>query len=268
VENYKYIIDFYNNVDEDSRLTDTKHGQVEFLTTMRYIEKYLTSGAKILEIGAGTGRYSHALALKGYDVTAVELVEYNINIFKNRLLIQPVENEKINIIQGNALDLSGFDNRSFDITLVLGPIYHLYCVEDKIKALSEAIRVTKKGGVIFVAYCISDSSIITGGFKNGNIIDWINDRILDGETFRWKMQKDVFDRCVKEDIDGFMDKFDNIVERLHYVATDGQTNYMRETVDNMTDEMFEVYLKYHFTVCERDDLVGATHHSLDVLRKL
>ena len=127
--------------------------------------------------------------------------------------------------------------------------------------------MTKKGGIIFAAYCMGDASIITGGFKNGHILNWIKNGIIDEETFKWKSPKDVFDRCKKEDIDELMSKFDNI-ERLHYIATDGQTNYMREVVDNMTDEMFTAYLKYHFTVCERDDLVGATHHSLDVLKKV
>lgn len=50
----QYLIDFYNNYDENNRLV-LKHGTVEFLTTMRYIEKYIRPGARVLEIGAGTG---------------------------------------------------------------------------------------------------------------------------------------------------------------------------------------------------------------------
>ena len=76
----QYIIDFYNHYDEDNRLA-LKYGMVEFLTTMHYIEKYLKQGDKILEIGAGTGRYSHTLARQGYCVDAVELVEHNIEVF-------------------------------------------------------------------------------------------------------------------------------------------------------------------------------------------
>ena len=58
------LIEFYNNYDEDNRLI-LKYGAIEFLTTMHYIEKYVKHGARILEIGAGTGSYSHALARKG-----------------------------------------------------------------------------------------------------------------------------------------------------------------------------------------------------------
>ena len=73
---------YYENYDENFRL-ERKRGQVEFLTTIHYIEKYLKEGMKILEIGTGTGRYSHFFAQNGYKVDAVELVEHNIEIFKS-----------------------------------------------------------------------------------------------------------------------------------------------------------------------------------------
>lgn len=88
----QYLIDFYNQYDEDSRLAP-RHGSVEFLTTMRYIEKYIRPGHRVLEVGAGTGRYSHALAGRGYAVDAVELVEHNIEIFRqNTRPGEPVTN--------------------------------------------------------------------------------------------------------------------------------------------------------------------------------
>ena len=55
----EYINQFYENYDEEGRLL-TRYGRVEFETTMRYIRRYLTEGARILEIGAATGSYAHA----------------------------------------------------------------------------------------------------------------------------------------------------------------------------------------------------------------
>lgn len=98
-----YLIDFYNHYDEDSRLS-VRHGSVEFLTTMHYIHKYIKPGHRVLEAGAGTGRYSHALARQGYRVDALELVEHNIDIFRQNT--QP--GESITITQGNAMELSSF----------------------------------------------------------------------------------------------------------------------------------------------------------------
>ena len=88
----KEIIEFYNNYDEEGRLLK-KNRSPEYITTMRYIKKYLTPNSRIIEIGAGTGRYSIALADMGYDVTAVELVPHNIEIMKKK--VKPENNIKI-----------------------------------------------------------------------------------------------------------------------------------------------------------------------------
>ena len=164
METNQYLIDFYNHYDEENRLA-SRHGSIEFLTTMRYIEKYLKPDSKILEIGAGTGRYSHALARQGYSVDAIELVEHNIDIFRKNTL----ESENISVIQGNALNLSSIADNQYDITLLLGPLYHLYNKKDKQQAIREAIRVTKPEGIIFAAYVISDGCLLNEGFLRNNI---------------------------------------------------------------------------------------------------
>lgn len=259
----RYIIDFYNGFDEESRLTQ-KHGVVEFFTTMHYIDKYIKEGSKIIEIGAATGRYSHTLARRGYAVDAVELVEHNIDIFRQNTL--PGEN--ITITQGNALDLSSFEDNKYDITLLLGPLYHLYSKEDKQQAIKEAIRVTKPGGVIFAAYVISDCCLIDEGFIRGNISisEYIKKGIIDGETFASRPEpKEIFELVRKEDIDELMSAFP--VKRLHYVSTNGCSLLIREAIDKMDDETFKLYLKYHLAVCEREDMYGFTSHSLDIFRK-
>ncbi|HBF3896418.1 TPA: class I SAM-dependent methyltransferase [Clostridioides difficile] len=263
METEQYLIDFYNTYDEDSRLA-LKHGMVEFLTTMHYIDKYIKSGDCVLEIGAATGRYSHTLARQGYDVDAVELVEHNIEVFRKNTQ----SNENISITQGNAMDLSIFPDNKYDITLLLGPLYHLYNKEDKQQALHEAIRVTKPGGVVFAAYVISDGCLIDEGFHRGNIdvSEYIEKGLIDPQTFAAKSEpKDLFELVRKENIDDLMSAFN--VTRLHYVASDGLALYMREAVDSMNDDAFALYLKYHLATCEREDLVGVTSHAIDIFRK-
>lgn len=263
METNQYLINFYNNYDEDNRLV-SKHGTVEFLTTMHYIEKYLKPGDRVLEIGAGTGKYSHALARQGYTVDAVELVEHNIEVFKRNTSAD----ENISVIQGNALDLSSFPDNKYNITLLLGPLYHLYNKEDKQQAISEAIRVTKEGGIIFAAYVISDGCLLDEGFNRGNInvAEYVKNGLLDADTFAAKSEpKDLFELVRKEDIDDLMSIFP--VTRLHYVATDGCSLFMREAIDTMDNETFQLYLKYHFATCEREDMLGITSHSVDIFRK-
>lgn len=255
------ITEFYNEYNEDGRL-QSKNGMVEYLTTMRYIDKYLKPGMRVLEIGAATGRYSHALARKGYSVDAVELVQHNIEIFQKNT--QP--GEVVTIRQGNAKDLSFFEDNTYDITLLLGPMYHLFTVEEQIQALSEAIRVTKVGGVVFAAYCGNDATMIQYCFGRGMLKEKHYQDLVDPITFKASSDPaELFELYRKEDIDDLMSNFS--VTRLHYVGTDMATHYMREVVDAMDDELYEMYLKYHFVICERADMIGASHHFLDVFRK-
>lgn len=256
----KYLTEYYNNYQEEGRLT-SKYGQVEFITTMKYINKYLKKGMRVLEVGAGTGRYSLAIAEKGFQVDAIELIQHNRDIFKSKI----TKDCNIDLRQGNAIDLSCYEDETFDITLVLGPLYHLFN-DDKKQAISEAIRVTKKGGIVFVAYCMNDATIVSWGFKNGNIIEGIEDGIVDKDTFKCLSNSSLlFEMHRKDEIDELMASYD--VERLHFVATDLLTNHMRDTIDEMDEKMFETYLKYHFSICERTDLIGITHHSLDIFKK-
>ena len=142
------VSDFYGKYEEDNRLLKTRHGQLEYITTMHFIHRYARKGSRVLEVGAGTGRYSVALAKEGMDVTAVELVESNLAVLR--------ENSRgidgIRSFQGDAADLSMLDDDSFDVTLVFGPMYHLYEPADQHRALDEAIRVTKPGGTILTAF--------------------------------------------------------------------------------------------------------------------
>ncbi len=256
------IAAYYGTFDEDNRLL-SRRGQVEFLTTLRYVEKYLQDGMRILEIGAATGRYSHYFAQKGYAVDAVELVQSNIEHFQKKTL----PNETVTIRQGNAMNLSFFPDNTFDITLLLGPLYHLYTFEDQKQALSEAIRVTKTGGVIFAAYCMADAVLILHGFGGGEIRKFIARGKVDTETFSCHSgKKDIFQLIRKEEIDALREAFP--VKQLHYVATDGCTNLIRHAVDQMNPADFECYLNYHFITCERLDMSGISDHTLDIFQKI
>lgn len=261
METLQILTNYYENYNEDNRLC-SRHGMVEFLTTVRYIEKYLKPGMRVLEIGAATGRYSHYFAREDYQVDAVELVTHNIDIFRQNT----APGENITITQGNAKDLSMFASETYDITLLLGPMYHLFTEEDKLQALSEAIRVTKTGGIIFSAYCMGDASVLSYGFIRGEIHNIIEKCMVDPVTFATFSQPwDLFELHRKEDIDALRSHFP--VTQLHFLATDGYANHMRKTLDEMDEETFRLYLRYHFATCERRDMVGYSHHTLDIFRK-
>ena len=129
----KILKTYYNQYEEENRFKKSNHNRLEFITTTKYIEKYLKKEDKILEVGAGTGAYSLYYAKQGYDVTAIELVEENITKLKQGI----EETMNIQVHQGNAVDLSMFGDETFDITLVLGPMYHLFTKEEQKKQLQK-----------------------------------------------------------------------------------------------------------------------------------
>lgn len=258
-----YIEEYYNSYDEEGRLL-SRHGQVEYLTTMKYINECITrvSEPEILEVGAGTGRYSVTLAKQGYSVTAVELVAHNLELLMSKL----DGSEQLTALQGNAIDLSALSDNTYDLTMLLGPMYHLYTHEDKFKALSEAVRVTKPGGFILVAYCMNEPTVIQYVFGLNKLHEVMDLNMITPNWHCISEPKDLFELVRTEDIAALDAEVP--VKRIKLVATDGATNYNRQYIDAMDDDTFVKWMDYHFAICERSDLIGASHHTLDVLQKI
>ena len=249
--NEKELINYYNKHNEDKRLL-TKHANIEFITAIKYIRDYLKDGYKILDVGAGTGRYSLELQRDEYDVTAVELVKHNLRY---------IEKKGIKCYQGNAIDLSRFEDNSFDMVLLFGPMYHLLTMEEKVKALEEAKRVSKK--YIFISYCMNEFAVIYHGFMEGYIKEDIKN--LDNSFKVIKDNDNLYSYVRLEDIDYLKDKCN--LKRVKIINQDGPTEYIKNIVNKMDDETYELFINYHLSTCERLELLGSGRHILDILEK-
>lgn len=269
--------EYYNKFNEEKRL-NSRHGQVEYRVSMKYIHRYLDEAAakltnaaasvnsedirshiRLLDIGAGTGRYSVALAEEGYDVTAVELVKYNLGILKQKA-------SSVKAFQGNAMNLKKLDSDSFDVTLLFGPMYHLFGFDDKRKALREAKRVTKSGGVILVAYCMNEYGVITYGFKEKHVLECIEQGRFTEDFKTISSASELYDYMRIEDIDA-LNRAEGL-ERIKIISPDGPANYIRPFLNQLSDAEFEAFVQYQMATCERSDLVGAGAHTVDILRKI
>lgn len=256
----EYMNAFYNQIEEDVRLSRSRQGQMEYITTMNYIHRFAKEGCKILEIGAGTGRYSIALAKGGYDVTSVELVERNLDVLKKNS--EGLVN--IHAYQGDALDLSRFDADTFEVTLVFGPMYHLYNETDVHKAIDEALRVAKKDGVVIFAF-LSAYAIMYDDYFQNNF----------AEGFRFNFTEDCKTKHFEDqlftgyDIVEFEQLFENKdVDYITTVAADSVLELAEGREDfGMSEEDFEVFAKYHLSICEKREMLGCSSHLLYICKK-
>ena len=251
---------FYGSIDEDSRLSCSRHGQLEYATTMHYIQRHAAKGSRILEVGAGTGRYSIALAKAGHFVTAMELVDSNLAVL--RLNGEGFGN--LAALQGDATDLSRFADNSFDMTLLLGPMYHLYDPRDVHRALDEAVRVTRKGGVILTAF-LSVHAILFNNYLNGHLLAGLTEN-FDADHHVRHFEEQLF---TGYDIAEFEALFaGKPVQHLITAAADSILELAEARRDFvMSDEEFAAFAAHHLATCEKRELLGCSSHLLHICRK-
>lgn len=255
------IISNYTDYDEDSRLIKDRAHNMEYLTTMRYIQKFLKPGAKILEIGAATGRYSIALAKMGYDVTAVDLTPKYVEIMKRKS--RKLKNFQCMV--GDALDLSMFKDNSFDMVLNLGPMYHLFNKKDKNQAIKETIRVAKKNGVCMFAYISSATIMTTYGLRHHKCYDLLT-RCMDKEGRVADIPEEIFAAFYVEDFKKLFAKTNT--KYITNVSADGIGPVLRELIEDLPKKDYQAFLEWHFRTCERLDQQGYSNHLLYICRKV
>ena len=250
----------YNDQREETRLTRSRHGQLEYLTTMDYIHKLVPHGSKVLEVGAGTGRYSIALAREGYDVTAVELVASNLKVLQQ----SAAGLENLASCQGDAVDLRHFADNSFDAVLVLGPMYHLFGKGEQHLALDEAIRVAKPCGVIMFAF-LSVYQIMYDNYLSDNFRAGLEENF--DADFRVRHFKE--QGFTGFDIQEFEALFSNKpVQNIALAGTDSVLELAEQAPDfHLSDEDFKLFAEYHLKTCETRELLGSHSHLLYICRK-
>lgn len=192
---FEVLCDYYENYyNEDVRLKKDKAHSIEFLTTVRYFDKLFPSGAKVLDACAGTGVYSFYLAQRGYNVTAGDLVPYNVQqIKKKEKTLQKLDY----VYTGSVLDLSRFPDASFDVVLCMGAFYHLMDEALRKKAVLECLRVLKKDGILVASYINLHASILRNCEDKLSNIDELLEYSKTGI-------KSIFYRCKPSEIEQLM----------------------------------------------------------------
>lgn len=261
-----YVVESYENYKEEERLTTNNARKIEFITTTRVLNELFRNHTKILDCAAGTGAYAFYFAEQGYDVTATDITPRHIEIIRSKLT---GKNYAMDTAVLDATDMNVFADETFDVVLNMGPFYHLITETQREKCISESLRVLKKGGLLVTAYIPR--------YYVFQLVAMTNDKYLDAELAQQIIQTGVLrhddEKCFWTDTYySTKDEMERIykthgIEIIDHFAQDGLTPLFSDKVDNWSEDQFEIWSDYHYSVCREESIMGASNHVIIVGRK-
>ncbi|MCW8330170.1 methyltransferase domain-containing protein [Photobacterium sp. SDRW27] len=260
------LIDQYTDADEDERLTRQFITQMEFDTTMHVLKEYLVPGAKVVEQGAATGRYSLHFAKMGCKTTAVELVPDQVSILRSKVKEQGLA---LSIYEGNACSVPFIESHSQDLCVILGPLYHLQTQEQRNQAISEANRILKPGGILAVAYI---SRYFVAGMFAQQFPQLVTPKVLSTLSESGLVPSKLADSFFNVGYFATPSEMEKLVSehgftKLRHVATDGFGRYIASGVNHFSPEQYASWLAYHLKTCDEPSLLGSSNHGLVIAKK-
>jgi S-adenosylmethionine-dependent methyltransferase len=261
------ITSFYDLgvAEEDARL---ERHQLEHDLTWRFMTRYLPPDGSILEIGAGTGRYTLALCRLGYSVTAVDLSAALLERCRRRLAAEQLQS-RAQLVVADARDLHAVPSTRFDAVLLMGPLYHLVLEADRVQAVRQATERLRSGGLLFSTF-LSRLGIL--GDLMRRVPEWIERR----EEVRW-----LLDRGRRPDdqprggFRGYLARVSEIrplhealgIETVTLAGVEPAISADDESYNRLEGARREQWLDLLFQVSSDETTVGASRHLLYVGRK-
>jgi S-adenosylmethionine-dependent methyltransferase len=267
----QFVRDYYNThaQDEQNRL-DQPVCKIEFVSTLRLIDKYFPKQGKVCDIGGGTGRYTIELLRKGYLVTLFDLSDEEIRLAGIQLNQNGLSAEQL--IVGDARDMSMLASDTFDAALLLGPMYHIVEAIERAKILHDLNRILKPHGVAIIAYLNSWGLIKTG------IVDfphWYNDisflrSMLNEHTFTGQSLSG-FTECYWSTSEAALQEIKEAdLDVLSYAGAESFASGMGVFLEQLATENLEAYENIAQMAAETSELMqyrDSTDHLHIVARK-
>lgn len=278
IERYKvttamsqFVKDFYNAYParEWERL-DAPLCKIEFVSTLRLIDKYFPRQGRICDIGGGPGRYAIELIRRGYAVTLFDLSEEQVRLARVQLDNLGLSAEQLMV--GDARDMSVLASESFDAALLMGPMYHIVEPAERAGVLRELVRILKPHGSSIVAYLNSWGIMRTG------IVDLAH-RYQDISTLRSMLNEHTF---TGQSLSGFTECYWSTPEAalaevekadlkvVSYAGAEGFVGGMGPLLERLSADNPEAYanvVQVAAETCELEQYRDSTDHLHIVARK-
>lgn len=256
------VIDYYNRYDEDGRLDRDNYHRTELLLTLRLLKPYLVPGGRILDAGAGTGRYSCFLAERGYSVTALDLTPKHVEIIRRKAADSGLDS-RLSAVEGDARDLARFEDGSFDVVLCMGPLYHLRDAESRETCIRECLRVLRKGGILAAAYVNRAGVYLYMISCDPDVLlQQPPSRVFEGNG---GLADKTFVSLSPAEMEDLMSRFP--LSKKEHAAADGISAAMHESVNRMDPIQFERWLEYLYYTNREPAHLGTSLHNLYIAEK-
>ena len=254
-----YYEDYTNRAGEDNRATSSRSAGLEFHYTKKALDEYIGKNSRVLEVGCGTGYYGMYFADKCEEYLGIDLFQPHIDIFERKIQENGIGNLSCRV--GDATNLEGVVDNSFDVVCCLGPLYHLPA-DDREVVLAECRRVCKLGGIIALAYinkigvyigaCVQFSEVYPSKKANDLVLGLgIND---DDAPFYFTTPEEMESMAVRFGL-----------SKLRNIGTDSFITM--GVVDKMDDEKFELYMALADEMVRHESCTGMSNHALLICKK-
>lgn len=218
----------------------------------------VNSESKVLDVGAATGVYSIPMSSKVKEVVAIEPSSNNFKILESKIKELGIKN--ILALNKSSMDMGELEDKSFDLVLLFGPMYHLSEEKDRVFTLGQAKRVLKDKGHILVAFINHDMVPIIETMNNPNFFtresyDPTSQRLVNRPFIFFTLAE-----CVD-----MLENSGLMVEKK--IATDGLSELLASKINEMSGAAYKNYIEWHLAHCEKEELLGASSHFLFVCKK-
>ena len=148
----RHIAAFFDSYGEREwdRLASTVHDRVNFEMHLRVLARHVHPGDRVLEAGAGAGRFTIELARLGASVTVTDISPEQIRLNEAKTRDAGAAEAVEAWAVADACDLSRYPAGSFDGAIGFGGLLS-YALDRRDDALEELLRVTKPGGPVLLS---------------------------------------------------------------------------------------------------------------------
>lgn len=255
---------------EWKRTTKDPYHRLESSTTMHFLKRYLPKKGLVLDAGGGPGRYTIELAKKGYDVVLLDIALSNLDFAKKQIKEAKVENRVKDVLWGSITDLSKFPSNSFDAVICLGgPLSHVSEARHRKEAVSELVRVAKKGAPIFISVMgkFAVLAMSPAGWPEEVRLPNFIRLIETGDDHRFHGISYCHFFELKELTDLLSSVKNNKV--IQTSALEGLSSTCEEAVNKLYKDKkaWRNWMKMHYALCTHPIVVDSSIHMLAICRK-